>query len=90
MKSMLYSGALALALIGGAAAWAADDHKDHGKKDEKAPTTKPVNKHCAVMTEHPVDERVTIQHEGKTIGFCCEDCIPEFKKDPAKYTKNMK
>jgi YHS domain-containing protein len=51
-------------------------------KDKKAAT--PINKKCPV--EHgDVDPEVTIQHEGKTIGFCCAGCDEEFKKDPAKY-----
>lgn len=82
MKSMLCTGLLALSLVGALAL--ADD-----KKNDQ-PTTRPVNKMCAVMGDHPVDERVTIQHEGKTIGFCCEDCIPTFKENPSKYTEKMK
>jgi YHS domain-containing protein len=51
-------------------------------KDKKAAT--PINKKCPV--EHgEVDPEVTVQHEGKTIGFCCAGCDTEFKKDPAKY-----
>jgi YHS domain-containing protein len=83
MKSMLCTGLLALSLVGTLA------FADDKKKDDK-PTTKPVNKMCAVMSDHPVDERVTIQHDGKTIGFCCEDCIPTFKENPAKYVDKMK
>lgn len=84
MKSMLCTGLLALSLVGALAFG-----EDAKKKDDK-PTTKPVNKMCAVMTDHPVDERVTIQHDGKTIGFCCEDCIPTFKENPSKYVDKMK
>jgi YHS domain-containing protein len=58
-----------------------------------APSTQPaapVNKYCAVMSDHEVDEEVTVVHKGTTIGFCCEDCIPKFKKNPDKYIKNLK
>ena len=58
------------------------------------PSTQPsdamVNKFCAVVHGDPVDPTVFIMHEGKKIGFCCADCIDEFKKDPAKYLKDMK
>ena len=27
----------------------------------------------------------TYIHEGTTIKFCCEPCLPKFKKNPAKY-----
>lgn len=26
-----------------------------------------------------------VEHEGKTYYFCCEDCVADFQKDPAKY-----
>jgi YHS domain-containing protein len=53
------------------------------------PAAAPVNKTCPVMAG-PVDPKVTTVHDGKVIGFCCEDCIATFKKDPAKYMKNLK
>jgi YHS domain-containing protein len=51
---------------------------------------KPVNTKCAVMPQDDVDPKHTYEYKGKLIGFCCEDCIPEFKKDPEKYMKNLK
>lgn len=51
---------------------------------------KPINKMCAVMPQDEVDPKVTYLYEGKLIGFCCKDCIPEFKKNPEKYMKNLK
>lgn len=54
------------------------------------PATQPVNKMCAVEQEHPIDPKQTYEYQGKLIGFCCEDCIPVFKKDPEKYMKNLK
>lgn len=50
----------------------------------------PVNKFCAVVPGDPIDPTVFIMHEGKKIAFCCSDCIDEFKKNPAKYLKDMK
>jgi YHS domain-containing protein len=52
---------------------------------EQASAGQPVNKNCAVEQEHPADPTVTYMHDGKVYGFCCEDCIDAFKKDPAKY-----
>ena len=63
-----------------------------------APTTKattqasatPVNKKCPVSGD-AVDPKVkTVQYQGKTIGFCCEDCVAPFLKNPEKYAKNLK
>ena len=50
----------------------------------------PVNKFCPLNPENPVDPAVTAVYDGKTIGFCCPDCIADFKKDPAKYMKTLK
>ena len=85
--------AFAAALIGGAAFVGAAD-------SPKTPTTKPaatqpaagkpVNKFCAVEgKDHEIDPKVTTVYKGKTIGFCCKDCIEEFQKDPEKFVKKM-
>jgi YHS domain-containing protein len=59
-----------------------------------APSTqeadKPVNKNCPIETDNAIDPKVTIKYKGKTIGFCCADCIKEFQKDPEKYLAKMK
>jgi hypothetical protein len=70
------------------------------ESDTTAPTTAPatqgsasltvVNQYCAVEQENKVDPKVTVAHAGKTIGFCCADCIPTFQKEPAKYLASMK
>jgi YHS domain-containing protein len=52
---------------------------------EQSSAGMPVNKNCAIEQEHPIDPEVTYTHDGKVYGFCCENCIDEFKKDPAKY-----
>ena len=57
------------------------------KKKEPAPP-KPVNAKCPVMDED-VDPKVTTVHDKKVIGFCCESCIDDFKKEPAKYMKKI-
>jgi YHS domain-containing protein len=59
---------------------------------DSEPTTRPVpiNKMCPVMPEEEVNPKVTVDYQGKTIGFCCRDCVAEFKKDPAKYVEKMK
>jgi len=56
------------------------------------PATQPaaVNKFCAVMKDDKVDPKVTYDYKGQTIGFCCKDCIADFKKDPEKYLKDLK
>ena len=50
----------------------------------------PVNRFCAVERENEVDARITLVHEGRTIGFCCKDCLKDFRKDPQKYLAGLK
>ncbi len=64
-------------------AGAADAAKDKDK-DKNAKKATPINKVCPVGGGE-VDPDVTIQHDGKTIGFCCGGCDEDFKKDPPKY-----
>ena len=54
------------------------------EKDKKKEAPKPINKICPVEGGE-VDSKVTLDHKGKLIGFCCAGCDGEFKKDPAKY-----
>jgi hypothetical protein len=64
------------------------------------PTTQPseapkaVNTKCPIEPEHDIDPAATytFDFEGKqtTVGFCCKGCIKPFKKDPAKYMKDLK
>lgn len=55
------------------------------------PTTKPIfNKNCPI-TKEPIDPKgKTFVYKDKTIGFCCDSCVADFKKDPEKYMKDLK
>lgn len=47
---------------------------------------------CPVSGEElgSMGEPVSIVHEGQTIKFCCDNCVPKFKKDPEKYMAKLK
>ena len=49
----------------------------------------PVNQLCPVMVEEPVDPRFTLEHEGRTIGFCCEKCVAKFRSNPERYRTRL-
>jgi YHS domain-containing protein len=92
MKKSSFLMTIATALIGaGVLVNAADAPKTPATQPSTKPKdNKPVNKFCAVEGKgHDVDPKVTTEYKGKTIGFCCESCIDEFKKDPEKYIKKM-
>jgi YHS domain-containing protein len=75
--------------LGTAAVMAGGDK--NADKSDKAPATQPINKFCAVEQENKIDPKGgTYVYKDKVIGFCCPDCIDEFKKDPEKYMKTIK
>ena len=51
--------------------------------------SQPVNTKCPVSGKD-IDARVTTQYDGKTVAFCCKNCVATFKKDPDKYMKDLK
>ena len=50
----------------------------------------PVNKKCPVTGEDVNPKGKTVQYKGKTVGFCCDDCIDLFNKNPDKYADKIK
>lgn len=47
-----------------------------------ASASAPVNKVCPMMPDHPVKEKkpTTVAWKGKTVGFCCGDCVDGWNK----------
>ncbi len=43
---------------------------------------------CPVMAS-PINRNIYVDYQGKRIYFCCAGCPEEFRKDPAKYMKNL-
>ena len=68
-----------------AAAPAGKSEKPAKKDDAKS---KPINAKCPIQGED-IDPKVTTTYKGKTVAFCCESCIDDFKKDPDKYVKQI-
>lgn len=60
----------------------------------KAPSTQPAaipfNKFCPISGEKINPKGKTVVYKGKTIGFCCDDCIDLFNKNPEKYFAKLK
>jgi YHS domain-containing protein len=68
-----------------------DQKKDTPTSQPSTKPVKPVNQYCAVQKEYKIDPNgPTVMYNEKLIGFCCEDCLPEFKKNPEKYMKDLK
>ncbi len=91
--SKIFAASMIFSAMLGAAVWAGGDKSD-GPTCCPPATTAPatqaaINTMCPVSHE-AVDPAVTTTYEGKTIAFCCKDCIAQFQKDPQKYTKDLK
>jgi len=84
--------ALMVAGVLGVAGWsmAKEEAKAPAAPPQTQPAAAPVNKFCPLAPDHEVDPTVTTVYKGKTIGFCCEGCVPKFEKDPERYVKNLK
>lgn len=58
---------------------------------DKAKTAVPKELKCAVMADHNVnvaeatEKGMFADHRGYRYYFCCEGCVPTFKKEPAKF-----
>ncbi|MFQ5589632.1 MAG: DUF2231 domain-containing protein [Phycisphaerae bacterium] len=49
----------------------------------------PVNKMCLVMRLEEADPAITTQYEGRTIAFCCENCLKKFLANPERYAGRL-
>lgn len=55
------------------------------KEDQEAIKT---NANCP-MTNEPVNKSLSLEHEGRKLYFCCEECVEKFKTDHAKKTDGI-
>jgi YHS domain-containing protein len=67
---------------------------DPAPATQPAPTTqevdaRPVNTKCLVTGED-IDPKITVTYDGITYGFCCQDCVKAFNKNPEKYISAAK
>ena len=47
-----------------------------------------LNTQCPVSGK-PVDPSKTVQHEGKSVAFCCDDCKAKFQQDPNPFLSKL-
>ena len=50
----------------------------------------PVNKKCPISGDAIDPKGKTVTYKGKVVGFCCDDCIEKFNKEPDKYVDSLK
>jgi YHS domain-containing protein len=93
MKRLAFYLMAACLLAGGACAnhsKPADSSSAATSDSAQMASAKPINQYCPINKDDKIDPTVTTVYKGKVIGFCCADCIPEFKKDPDKYMATLK
>jgi YHS domain-containing protein len=57
--------------------------------DKTKPTYKTWNTVCPVLGR-PVNPKLKpVEYKGKSYGFCCKVCPPQFQENPEKYIKNL-
>lgn len=86
MKILIHCAALPLAAALLLSIAGCDSNSPSAASDDGYPL-----KTCVVSGE-PLDSMggpVVIQHDGKTVKFCCEGCIDDFKKDPGPYLDKL-
>jgi hypothetical protein len=62
---------------------------------EPAPATQPAaaavaNKKCPISGDDVNPKGKTVVYKDKTVGFCCDDCVALFNKNPDKYADKIK
>jgi len=62
------------------------------EKPSDKPATQPaaVNKKCPISGDDVSATAKTVTYKGKVVGFCCDDCVDLFNKDPDKYADKIK
>ena len=63
--------------------------KPASEKEAEEKAAKPVNDKCPVSGA-PVKDGFVSTFEGKTIGFCCNNCKGKFDADPKKFAAKLK
>ncbi len=97
--ALLAAGTLSLSVI--TCVYSADEVQPESsptekKQVDKTPASQPattqaaiINKKCPVGGEDVDPKGKTVAYKGKTVGFCCDECITDFKKDPDKYARKL-
>lgn len=67
-------------------------NKPEGRNVASASSVKPYPLDTCLVSGEKIGsmgDPIIIHHEGREIKFCCDSCVPKFKKDPAKYLAKL-
>ena len=57
--------------------------------DKTKPTYKTWNSVCPILGRQVNPKIKPFEYKGKSYGFCCKVCPPQFAKNPEKYSRNL-
>jgi YHS domain-containing protein len=49
----------------------------------------PANTHCPVLPDMQAKAKYTLEYKGRSVSFCCSDCLKAFEADPGQYEANL-
>ncbi|HUT33476.1 MAG TPA: hypothetical protein VNE39_08365 [Planctomycetota bacterium] len=81
--------AILVAVVGLAAEHQAHGHEPGKENAEETPAKSGKPQTACPVMGGKINGTFFADHEGKRVYFCCEGCIAQFKKDPAKYIKKL-
>ena len=69
----------------------ASSSHDHSSQSDGTATAKPYPLTKCLVTDEGFNhgKPYTFVHQGQEIKLCCEDCLADFKNDPAKYLSKL-
>ena len=62
--------------------------EDAGVTLDKTPVVEKPQTMCPIM-DRPINKKIFADYEGKRVYFCCRVCQNRFKRDPAKWVKQL-
>ena len=88
--ALIIAGALLVTAALGFVGCSSSGH-DHSSHSRGTVAAKPYPLTKCLVTDEGFNhgKPYTFVHEGQEIKLCCEDCLADFKKDPAKYLPKL-
>lgn len=88
--ALVIAGALVVIAALGIVGCSSSGH-DHSSHSHGSAAAKPYPLTKCLVTDEGFDhgKPYTFVHEGQEIKLCCEDCLADFKKEPAKYLSKL-
>lgn len=90
LSALVVSSALLVTAAFGIVGCSSSGH-DHSSHSHGSAAAKPYPLTKCLVTDEGFNhgKPYTFVHQGQEIKLCCEDCLADFKKEPAKYLSKL-